>query len=377
MSRFPDLAAVAAALLLAAVPAAAQDVAAGEKVFAKCKACHAVGEGAKNRVGPQLNHLFGRAAGGLEDFKYSKAMSEAGAGGLVWDDATLDAYLRDPKGFVKGTRMAFAGIKKDDELANVIAYLKTFSTEQQSAAEPVQDGKSAVAGEKAPGPQPGAETEKQASPTPTPSAPASIGTGAHYRLGRLATEGEIAAWDIDVRPDGAGLPEGRGTVAQGMALYDAQCASCHGDFGEAIGRWPVLAGGHGTLGDDRPEKTVGSYWPYLSTVYDYVRRAMPFGNARSLSDDEVYALTAYILFLNDIVTDEGFELSQENFGSVRLPNEPNFVPDDRFSEAHYRDDREPCMSACRPGRATITMHAAVLDVTPEDPHDDVPAAGID
>jgi cytochrome c len=160
---------------------------------------------------------------------------------------------------------------------------------------------------------------------------------------------EVAAWDIDIRPDGQGLPEGSGTVADGEVLYTDNCAMCHGDFGEAVDRWPVLAGGHDTLTDDRPEKTIGSYWPYLSTVYDYVRRAMPFGNARSLSDDEVYAITAYLLYLNDLVDDEEFELSKENFLDIRLPNEENFIADDRAEEAHYAQKSEPCMTDCKPG----------------------------
>ncbi|MEP9396997.1 cytochrome c [Mesorhizobium sp. KR2-14] len=202
--------------------------------------------------------------------------------------------------------------------------------------------------------------------------------GGKLGIGRVATPEEVAAWDIDVRPDGQGLPEGRGTVSEGMAIYDENCASCHGDFGEAIDRWPVLAGGQGTLEAERPEKTIGSYWPYLSTVYDYVRRAMPFGNARSLSDDDVYALTAYLLYLNDLVDDEEFELSKENFTSIKLPNEENFIDDDRLEEPHYADKSEPCMTDCKPGQAEITMHAAVLDVTPEDAGDkDAPAGGID
>lgn len=115
-------------VLLGAAQSSAQDVAAGEKLFARCKACHAVGEGAKNKVGPHLNGVVGRKAGGLEEFKYSGAMTEAGEGGLTWNEETLAAYLADPRGFVKGNRMAFAGIKKEEDLANVIAYLKTFST---------------------------------------------------------------------------------------------------------------------------------------------------------------------------------------------------------------------------------------------------------
>ena len=128
----------------------------------------------------------------------------------------------------------------------------------------------------------------------------------------------------------------------------------------------MLAGGHDTLTDERPNKSVGSYWPYLSTVYDYVRRAMPFGDARSLSDDEVYALTAYVLYLNDIVTEEEFELNRQNFSSVGLPNENGFIDDGRLSEPHYaKGGVEPCMKDCKPGKAEIKMHAAVLDVTPD------------
>lgn len=385
MSRFRDAAlGVVAALLLAGTQAVAQDVAAGEKLFKRCSACHAVGEGAKNKVGPELNELFGREAGGLEDYRYSAAMTKAGEGGLVWNEETLAQYLADPKGFVKGTKMAFPGFKKEEDLANITAYLKTFSTGAQGQAEPAAESaketeKAAevapadgAPAEKADGPAGVAETAKAASGTPAQDAGLVLG------LGRVATDAEIAAWDIDIRPDGAGLPKGSGTVARGMGIYDEQCASCHGDFGEAIGRWPVLAGGQGTLTNERPEKTIGSYWPYLSTVYDYVRRAMPFGNARLLSDDDVYALTAYLLYLNDVVADEDFELSDENFASVKLPNEANFIADDRFEEAHYARDREPCMKDCLPSEAKITMHAAVLDVTPEDSeNDDAPAAGID
>jgi len=183
-------------------------------------------------------------------------------------------------------------------------------------------------------------------------------------LGRVALPEEIAAWDIDVRPDGAGLPPGSGTVAQGEELFVEQCAACHGDFGEGVDRWPVLAGGHDSLTHERPEKTIGSYWPYLSTVFDYIKRAMPFGNARSLSDDEVYAITAYLLYMNDVVG-EDFELTRENFASVRLPNEPNFIDDDRLAEPHYQPGLTPCMENCMPHAAAIAMRAAVLDVTPD------------
>lgn len=186
-----------------------------------------------------------------------------------------------------------------------------------------------------------------------------------FNLGREATPDEVAAWDIDVRPDGTGLPEGKGTVAEGEEIFAEQCAACHGDFGEGVDRWPVLAGGQGTLKSDRPVKTIGSYWPYLSTVYDYIHRAMPFGNAQSLEPDQVYAITAYLLHMNDLV-DADFELSKENFTSVRLPNEANFTDDVRPDTPVLSAGQEPCMENCKEGEVKITGRAAVLDVTPEE-----------
>ncbi|MEM9523181.1 MAG: c-type cytochrome [Pseudomonadota bacterium] len=196
-----------------------------------------------------------------------------------------------------------------------------------------------------------------------------------FGLGRPATSDEIAAWDIDIRPDGAGLPRGRGTVTDGEELFAEQCAACHGDFGEGVDRWPALAGGFGTLDSEDPVKTVGSYWPYLSTVWDYVHRAMPFGDAQSLSDDDVYAITAYILYVNDIVDDEGFELSHENFGDIRLPNEDNFLLDDRAEAELAALSAEPCMEDCK-NAAEITMRARILDVTPDEEVGDIEAAEI-
>ena len=186
-------------------------------------------------------------------------------------------------------------------------------------------------------------------------------------LGREALPEEIAAWDLDVRPDGTGLPEGKGTVARGMEVFDERCASCHGEFGEGAGRWPELAGGRGTLRGEDPVKTIGSYWPYLSTVFDYVHRTMPFGNAQSLAPDETYALVAYLLYLNDIVADESFELSEESFTSIRLPNEVNFFDDPRPDAKNVRDG-EPCMTDCKE-TVEITKRARVLDVTPEEDAD--------
>ncbi len=181
-------------------------------------------------------------------------------------------------------------------------------------------------------------------------------------LGRDALPDEIAAWDIDVRPDGVGLPVGSGDVWTGEEAFVAKCASCHGDFGEAVGRWPVLAGGQGTLKDDDPVKTIGSYWPHLSTVYDYVNRAMPFGEAQSLEPDEIYALTAYLLYVNDLVDDD-FTLSNENFLDVAMPNTDNFYMDDRAETELPLFTGDFCMENCKDS-VEITMHASVLDVTP-------------
>ena len=117
----------AAAGIALALPALAEgDAALGEKVFGKCKACHAVGEGAKNKVGPELNGIVGRPAGSLADFKYSDNLLELAKGGMVWDDATLTAYLANPKDVIPKCKMSFAGLKKPEDIANVIAYLQTF-----------------------------------------------------------------------------------------------------------------------------------------------------------------------------------------------------------------------------------------------------------
>jgi cytochrome c2 len=128
------LAAIAALTLSIGVGQAQEgDAAAGEAVFKKCAACHAVGEGAKNRVGPLLNGVFGRTAGTAEGYKYSQAMIDAGAGGLVWDHETIGAYLADPKGYVPGNKMTFAGLKEPADVANVLAYLQTFSPDYAPA----------------------------------------------------------------------------------------------------------------------------------------------------------------------------------------------------------------------------------------------------
>lgn len=185
-----------------------------------------------------------------------------------------------------------------------------------------------------------------------------------FGLGREALPAEIAAWDLDVAPDGTGLPVGSGDVLTGEDTFVEYCAVCHGDFAEGVDNWPKLAGGSGTLADEDPLKTVGSYWPYLSTAFDYVNRSMPFGNAQSLTADEVYAIVAYILYSNDLVDDD-FVLSNENFTEFEMPNANGFIVDDREeTEAHFWN-AEPCMTDCKES-VEITMRAAVLDVTPEE-----------
>jgi cytochrome c len=178
-------------------------------------------------------------------------------------------------------------------------------------------------------------------------------------IGRVATRDEIKGWDIDVRPDGHGLPPGKGSVKQGEALYQERCAACHGEFGEGKDRWPALIGGAGKLTDDDPKKGVGNYWPYATTLFDYTKRAMPFGNAQSLTDDEVYAITAYVLHLSDVLKDDAV-LDREALLKIKLPNAGNFIPDPRPDVKATL-----CMKDCRPS-AEIHSEARKIGVTPED-----------
>ena len=170
----------------------------------------------------------------------------------------------------------------------------------------------------------------------------------HFGFGQNASAEEIAGWDIDIRPDGMGLPEGSGNVEDGEMLYEAQCSSCHGSFGEGANGYPKLAGGEDSLQEARPEKTVGSFWPYASTLWDYIHRAMPFQAPESLEDDEVYALTAYVLYLNDLVEDD-FELTRENFTDIEMPNKDGFYRDDRPDVLGKR-----CMENCKDYEIEIT-----------------------
>lgn len=152
-----------------------------------------------------------------------------------------------------------------------------------------------------------------------------------YDFGRPATPDEIALWDIDVRPDGKGLPAGSGTVAQGKQIFADNCAACHGDNGVG-GIKDRLAGGQGTLASDHPLKTVGSYWPYATTLFDYIRRAMPYQAPGSLSNDDTYAVAAYILNLNGILP-AGGKLDRDSLPKVKMPNRDGFVPEPEFDPA--------------------------------------------
>ncbi len=182
----------------------------------------------------------------------------------------------------------------------------------------------------------------------------------YYGFGTPATPEQIAGWNIDVRPDGKGLPEGHGSVDEGAEVFQTHCASCHGIFGEGMGRYPKLSGGKGSLTNDRPEKTVGSYWPYATTLWDYIHRAMPFYAPQSLSDHEVYALVAYILNLNDIV-DADFVASQANLASIVMPNRDGFYRPDPRPDTHNTQCMEDCKS---PADVKIVSTAEGKKLTP-------------
>lgn len=163
------------------------------------------------------------------------------------------------------------------------------------------------------------------------------------KFGRTATANEIKAWDIDVMPDGTGLPEGEGSVEEGDELYESKCASCHFDFGAGGAGYPALQQGNAyemqkTLtnqrlkpDDDGPKRNFGSYWPYASTAWWYIKTGMPHPAPMSLTNDEVYALMAYMLSINEITIDgeeldDEFVLNKENFSKIVMPNKDGFIP---------------------------------------------------
>jgi S-disulfanyl-L-cysteine oxidoreductase SoxD len=145
------------------------------------------------------------------------------------------------------------------------------------------------------------------------------------QFGQAVTPADIAPWDISIGPDGAGLPSGRGTAKQGEVVYAAKCQACHGEKGAGRPN-DALVGGAGTIASDQPAvKTVGSYWPYATTLFDYIRRAMPWSETKSLSNDEVYAVSAYILHLNGIIGADDV-LDAQSLPKVKMPNRDGFIP---------------------------------------------------
>jgi mono/diheme cytochrome c family protein len=148
-------------------------------------------------------------------------------------------------------------------------------------------------------------------------------------LGRPASAEELKQRDITVLPDGAGMPDGNGTAAQGEAVYRDKCASCHGPNGEGNQpQGPQLVGGIGSLATDNPVRTVGSFWPYATSVWDYIHRAMPQNQPGSLSADDTYAVTAFLLNRNKII-EAGEVMNKESLPKVRMPNRDGFIPDAR------------------------------------------------
>jgi cytochrome c len=142
-------------------------------------------------------------------------------------------------------------------------------------------------------------------------------------LGRPATPAEVAGWDISIPPDGTGLPPGSGTPEQGTVVYIQKCQACHGEKGAGQPN-DRLVGGQGTLASANPVRTIGSYWPYATTVFDYVRRAMPYTQSQSLTNDEVYAVTAYLLHLNGIIGAQDV-MNAQTLPQVQMPNRENFI----------------------------------------------------
>ena len=148
-----------------------------------------------------------------------------------------------------------------------------------------------------------------------------------YGVGRAATPQEVEAWDISISPDGTGLPEGSGTAVQGKEVYASKCAKCHGGQGQGGDEGP-LVGGQGTLRTPKPLKTVGSFWPYATTLFDYTRRAMPFKQPGTLTANQVYAVVAHILYLNGIIG-ENTVMDAKSMPQVKMPNRSGFIPDSR------------------------------------------------
>ena len=148
-----------------------------------------------------------------------------------------------------------------------------------------------------------------------------------FGVGHAPNPDQLKQIDIDVTPDGKGLLPGSGTAAKGKDVYTRRCETCHGPSGTE-GPQDAIAGGKGSLATQKPQKTVGSYWPYATTLWDYINRAMPFDHPSTLTPDEVYSATAYVLFLNGIVGEQD-PLTETTLPKVRMPNRNGFVVDPR------------------------------------------------
>ena len=148
-----------------------------------------------------------------------------------------------------------------------------------------------------------------------------------YGVGRPPAAEEIQAWDLTIPPDGQGLPPGSGTAALGKAIFEERCASCHGEKGEDP-KYSRLVGGQGTLATDKPIRTIGSFWQYATTLWSYIRRAQPFDDPGSLTPDQVYAVTAYLLHRNGIIGEQEV-MDATTLPRVKMPNRDGFVPDPR------------------------------------------------
>jgi len=225
--------------------------------------------------------------------------------------------------------------------------------------------------------------------------------GLKLNHGRIATENELKAWDKDIMPDGTGLPEGSGSVEEGEALYEAQCVMCHGDFGSGGGGYPALSKGNAvelqkTLTNNRwkdpeadgPIRVFGSYWPQASTLWWYIRDAMPHTKSKTLSDDEVYALTAYILNINEMEidgeeVDDEYVLDREKFLKIKMPNVDGFVPNidgpdalknvrafykdpKNYGAIKLKDPAKRCMKDCQKPSAKVArvVGAGISDFHP-------------
>jgi len=212
---------------------------------------------------------------------------------------------------------------------------------------------------------------------------------AHVQFGKTATANEQKAWDIDVMPDGTGLPEGSGSAEDGDELYEEKCVSCHGDFGAGSGSYPKLTAGNayemqktmvnqrGNGNDEGPKRTFGSYWPEASTLWWYIKTGMPHPAPLSLTDDEVYAITAYILMINEIEIDgelveDEYVLDREKFLKIKMPNKDGFIPnidgptgpDDTrafFNDFSNYGNGTRCMTNCFDGEPKVLKVGTAIE----------------